>query len=86
MKNVTTHVGIDAHKKDLFIAMLIGVQTTPVTWQLANEPRGTGDPAGLQKWIDETARYIKSLDPVRDHVTRRQQQHRNLDAGPSPFR
>ena len=24
MKNVTTYVGIDAHKKDLFIAMLIG--------------------------------------------------------------
>src|SRR6266498_5190980 len=38
MKQVTTYVGIDAHKKDLFIAMLIGNQTTPVTWQLANEP------------------------------------------------
>ena len=38
MKNVTTYVGIDAHKKDLFVAMLIGAQTTPVTWQLANEP------------------------------------------------
>ncbi|HBL16707.1 MAG: hypothetical protein A2X36_13905 [Elusimicrobia bacterium GWA2_69_24] len=37
---------------------------TIMAWQLANEPRGTGDPAGLQKWIDETARYIKSLDPV----------------------
>jgi hypothetical protein len=24
MKQVTTYVGIDAHKKDLFIAMLIG--------------------------------------------------------------
>ena len=24
MKNVTTYVGIDAHKKDLFIAMLVG--------------------------------------------------------------
>jgi len=32
-------VGIDAHKKDLFIAMLIGQQKTPVTWQLANEPQ-----------------------------------------------
>jgi hypothetical protein len=30
-------VGIDAHKKDLFIAMLIGQQKTPVTWQVANE-------------------------------------------------
>jgi hypothetical protein len=32
-------VGIDAHKKDLFIAMLIGQEKTPVTWQLANEPQ-----------------------------------------------
>jgi transposase len=38
VKNITTYVGVDAHKKDLFIAMLIGTQTTPVTWQLANEP------------------------------------------------
>ena len=38
MKQVTTYVGIDAHKKDVFIAMLIGQQKTPVTWQLANEP------------------------------------------------
>ncbi len=39
MKNVTTYVGIDAHKKDLFVAMLMGNEKTPVTWQLANEPR-----------------------------------------------
>ena len=39
MKNVTTYVGIDAHKKDLFVAMLIGNEKTPVTWQLPNEPR-----------------------------------------------
>lgn len=39
MKNVTTYVGIDAHRKDLFVAMLIGIAQTPVTWQLANEPR-----------------------------------------------
>ena len=38
MKNVTTYVGIDAHKKDLFLAMLVGTQTTPVTWTIANEP------------------------------------------------
>jgi transposase len=34
----TTFVGIDAHKKDLYVAMFIGTQLTPVTWQLANEP------------------------------------------------
>jgi len=38
MAEVTTYVGVDAHKKDLFIAMLVGGQATPVTWQLANEP------------------------------------------------
>ena len=37
MKQGTTYVGIDAHKKDLFIAMLIGNEVKPVTWQLANE-------------------------------------------------
>ena len=38
MSEVITYVGIDAHKKDLFVAMLIGQEKTPVTWQLANEP------------------------------------------------
>src|SRR5262252_652270 len=38
MKQVTTFVGIDAHKKDLFVAMVIGAAPVPVTWQLANEP------------------------------------------------
>jgi transposase len=28
---------MDAHKKDLFIAMLVGDQSAPVTWQLAND-------------------------------------------------
>jgi transposase len=37
MENVTTYVGIDAHKKDLFIAMLIGTQEKPVTWTVPNE-------------------------------------------------
>jgi transposase len=39
MKNVITYVGIDAHKKDLFVAMVIGTQAMPVAWQLANERR-----------------------------------------------
>jgi len=39
MSEVITYVGIDAHKKDLFIAMLIGGEKTPLTWQLANEPQ-----------------------------------------------
>jgi hypothetical protein len=38
VKDITTYVGLDAHKKLLFIAMLIGHQTTPVTWTVPNEP------------------------------------------------
>jgi hypothetical protein len=39
MKQGTTYVGIDAHQKDLFVAMLIGTQTVPVTWTVPNEPK-----------------------------------------------
>ncbi len=39
MQQVTTYVGIDAHKKDLFVAMLMGNRPAPVTWQLANQPQ-----------------------------------------------
>jgi transposase len=38
VKQITTYVGIDAHKKDLFIAMLTGTQVAPVTWTVPNEP------------------------------------------------
>lgn len=38
MKHVTTYVGIDAHKKDLFMAMLVGRQVTAVSWKTPNEP------------------------------------------------
>src|SRR6266480_2377059 len=38
MTQVTTYVGVDAHKKDLFIAMLVGDGQTPVTWTVPNEP------------------------------------------------
>lgn len=38
MKDVITYVGIDAHKKDLHVAMLIGPATAPVQWSLENQP------------------------------------------------
>lgn len=38
MKQVTTYVGVDAHKKDLFIAMLVGDGQTPETWTVPNDP------------------------------------------------
>jgi transposase len=39
VKQVTTYVGIDAHKKDLFVAMLVGSQPKPVSWTVPNEPQ-----------------------------------------------
>ena len=46
MKDVITYVGIDAHKKDLFIAMLIGAGQTPVTWTVPNEPKAVSRLSG----------------------------------------
>ena len=38
MEHVTTYVGIDAHKKDLFIAMLVGTQVdTGDSWTVPND-------------------------------------------------
>jgi len=39
-------------------------EPTIMAWELANEPRGThGNAAHLNQWIDDTAAFIKSLDP-----------------------
>jgi transposase len=38
MKDAITYVGIDAHKKDLHVAMLVGHALTPVQWNLPNQP------------------------------------------------
>ena len=64
MKNVTTYVGIDAHKKDLFVAMLMGNETTPVTWQLANEPRRCVGWCGSSS-ARRRGRCVCSMKPVR---------------------
>jgi transposase len=39
MKNAITYVGLDAHKKDIYVAMLVGPERVPLTWQLPNEPQ-----------------------------------------------
>jgi hypothetical protein len=39
MGDVITYVAIDAHKKDLQIAMLVGHARVPETWTVANERR-----------------------------------------------
>ena len=39
MSEIITYVGIDAHKRELHVARLIGAATGPVTWTVANEPK-----------------------------------------------
>lgn len=39
MSDVITYVGLDVHKKDIHVAMLVGRTHTPETWQLTNEPK-----------------------------------------------
>ena len=39
MHEAITYVGIDAHKKNLAVAMLVGHERTPTTWTVANEPQ-----------------------------------------------
>jgi hypothetical protein len=39
VKQVTTYVGMDAHKKDLFLAMLVGTEAVPVSWTVPNDPK-----------------------------------------------
>src|SRR5690606_38952661 len=36
---------------------------TIMAWQLANEPEGSNNIEAYRKWIDDTAGFIKKLDP-----------------------
>jgi hypothetical protein len=61
MKQVTTYVGIDAHKKDLFVAMLMGNESKPVTRQLANAPsRASVGPEARARLPGAGARVLRS--------------------------
>ena len=48
MKNVTTYVGIDVYKKDLFVGMLMGHQKARVTRSLIS---GSNDSDAHQRMI-----------------------------------
>lgn len=39
MGDVITYVGLDVHKKDIHVALLVGYAKTPKVWQVANEPQ-----------------------------------------------
>lgn len=54
MKNAVTYVGLDAHKKDIYVAMLVDHERVPVTWQLSANDRQTQD---TRAWLQ------RSLEP-----------------------
>ena len=39
MLETTTHVGMDVHKKDIAVAMLIPGETEPIEWTVRNDQR-----------------------------------------------
>ena len=65
MNEPITYVGIDAHKRELHVAMLVGDASTPVTWTARNEPRA----------IDRLRRKLERAAP------RARRGHRSLGSG-----
>ena len=55
MNEPITCVGIDAHKRELHVAMLVDNASTPVTWTVRNEPRA----------IDRLRRKLERAAPGR---------------------
>jgi len=58
-----TYGGVDAHKKDLFIAMLVGDGQTPVTWQLPNNRRADCRPTPYRMRVAHLG-----IRPAKDHA------------------
>lgn len=56
------HIQFIINRKNSYTNLLYKNDPTIMAWELANEPRGILKPAALQKWIHDTAEYIKSID------------------------
>lgn len=57
------HVRLLIQRHNSYTGLSYKEDPTIMAWELANEPRGIIRPSAMQKWIAETARFIKSLDP-----------------------
>lgn len=49
-------------RKNTLTKVLYKEDPTIMAWQLANEPRGYGQPKAYRKWVRKTAKYIKKID------------------------
>lgn len=67
-QNFRNYIKMLLNRKNTFSGIIYKDDPTIMSWQLANEPRpGWGEPGQqnfktFSRWIDETAKYIKSLD------------------------
>ena len=61
------HIGKVVTRKNSYTGRYYNEDPTIMSWQIANEPRAFGDKnkALFEKWMLETARYIKSLAPLQ---------------------
>jgi mannan endo-1,4-beta-mannosidase len=66
LEDFRRRVNFVLHRKNSYTGSLYKDDPTIMAWEIANEPRGGRDPDGMLGFIDETARFIKSIDP--NHV------------------
>ncbi len=57
------HIAAIVQRVNIHTGMAYCDDPVIMAWELANEPRGMGNAEAFNAWIDETAAYVKSLDP-----------------------
>jgi mannan endo-1,4-beta-mannosidase len=57
------HIRFMINRKNKITGTLYREDPVIMTWELMNEPRGSNNIPGMQKWIDKTTTLIRQLDP-----------------------
>lgn len=57
------HIRFIVNRKNHLTGKLYKEDPVIMSWELANEPRGSNNIAGMQTWIRKTSDLIRSLDP-----------------------
>jgi mannan endo-1,4-beta-mannosidase len=57
------HIRFIINRKNKITGTLYREDPVIMTWELMNEPRGSNNIPGMQKWIDKTTTLIRQLDP-----------------------
>jgi mannan endo-1,4-beta-mannosidase len=64
MQDLRDHIAFLTGRYNPYSSLLYSEDPTIMAWELANEPRGFhNNAAAFNTWLDDTAAYIKSLDP-----------------------